>query len=199
MKSYTSPFMMADVKFIKWILRVSPTTDHYYKQIMTTLDQQVAELQTEFKHHLNCKKGCSSCCENVHFKISYIEALELLKGFKSLTQPQKEQVLINLESASPHCPFLVEGSCSAYQYRPTLCRAFGLLIQVGQDIGTCGLNFNDSPKPGESLKKLDIAPYYSLLEELSASLWKSHNVNSPKTTTAPRLSIREFLQLLLKT
>jgi Fe-S-cluster containining protein len=170
---------------------------------MATLDKQVAQLQKEFKHHLNCKQGCSSCCENVQFKISYIEALMLVQGFNSLPQNTKKQVLSNVESKSPHCPFLVEGSCSAYESRPALCRGYGLLLQVGSDVGTCSLNFNEALKPGESLKKLDMQPYYTVLEELSEPLWQSRIAKAKAASIAldpsPRQSIRSFMDLLLST
>src|SRR6478609_1331636 len=143
------------------------STSDYYKQIMGILDKQVTNLQAEFKQHLNCKQGCSSCCENVQFKISYVEALMLEQGFQSLDPAKQQQIIANLESGSPHCSFLVEGSCAAYQYRPALCRGYGLLLQVGDDIGTCSLNFNDELKPGETLKKLDMVPYYNIMGELS--------------------------------
>lgn|GEM_PF-3418483 len=177
------------------------STSDYYKQIMGILDKQVAELQSEFKRHLNCRQGCSSCCENVKFKISYIEALMLEQGFNSLDPGKQKQIIDNLESDSPHCPFLIEGSCASYQYRPALCRGYGLLLQVGNEVGTCSLNFNESLEPGESLKKLEMLPYYSILEELSEPLWqkriaKSH-ANSVPINPDTRQSIRAFMNLLL--
>jgi hypothetical protein len=73
---------------------------------------------------------------------------------------------------------------------------------VGNDIGTCSLNFNDELKPGESLKKLDMVPYYTLMEELSEPLWqkrivKSHAESTPIDPSA-RQSIRAFMELILK-
>jgi Fe-S-cluster containining protein len=169
----------------------------YYQQVIATLDKQVAQLQAESRQHLQCKKGCSSCCENVRFKISYIEALQLTKGFAELPQLKKQAVVDNLKQESPDCPFLVEGSCAVYQFRPALCRAYGLLIQVGEALGTCSLNFNEI-QAGEALKKLDILPYYRLLEDLSATLWKDvMKLSREVGPEPPKLSIPEFMNLLL--
>jgi Fe-S-cluster containining protein len=173
----------------------------YYHQALETLDKQVAILEDEFRPYLQCKKGCSSCCENTQFKVRYIEALQLAKGFATLPADKQRTILENIGQESPDCPFLLDKCCSVYEYRPVLCRSFGMLIQIGEILGTCDLNFRDV-KTGEPLKKLDLLPYYGLLDDLSAILWEAaagpSTIPAPVQQSPPRLSIREFLSMLLK-
>lgn len=172
----------------------------YYHRAIETLDKQASLLQDEFQPYLQCKKGCSSCCKNTQFKIRYIEALQLAEGFATLPAGKQQAVVENIERESSDCPFLLDNCCSVYDYRPVLCRAFGLLIQIGEMLGTCDLNFRNA-KPEESFKKLDLLPYYNLMDDLSAILWRTMMGSHPSSTSAPqkppRLSIREFMLMLL--
>jgi Fe-S-cluster containining protein len=165
-----------------------------YRQVIAALDANVAGLHEEFRHHMQCRNGCSSCCENARFKIRYIEAVTLLMGFSFLPDVQKQRILDQLQSpearAKNDCPLLLDGSCSLYEYRPSLCRAYGVIVQIGEQVASCPLNFQERI-PGESLKKLNLLPYYELLDELSRKLWAQ---STPDPETAPPYqTIREFL------
>jgi Fe-S-cluster containining protein len=172
-----------------------------YAQVMDTLDHKVRIFHEEFKHHLNCRKGCSSCCQNIHFKIRHIEASYLLQGYEQLPDEAKLKILNNLkypsESEQHHCPALVDGACSLYEHRPAVCRAFGIIIELGDELAVCPLNFTETI-PGEPLKKLDLVPYYDLLDELSNRLWNQERTvqtaePANSSLVAPRVSIRQFL------
>jgi Fe-S-cluster containining protein len=189
---------------------MSQSAFDYYRQVIDTLDRQTAQLQAEFQEHMACRNGCSNCCKNVQFKISYIEALELTQGFAALSTSQKQAVLANIKQKSPDCPFLFNNSCSVYGNRPALCRAFGLVLKIGDTVGTCELNFNDVQ--GEqnpiTLKTLEMLPYYEFLNDLSVPLWQAAQVKVSDLTafpltgrmdasTPPKHSIRDFMGLLL--
>jgi Fe-S-cluster containining protein len=175
-----------------------------YADVMTTLDQTTAELATEYQAQMQCRAGCFGCCID-GFRIRYIEAVEILKGFAQLPPEQAAQVIAQLQGPSTgRCPMLVEGQCSVYANRPALCRAFGLIVQVQDSYGSCSLNFQEVESLS-SLKALNLSPYYEVIEELSQRLWEAQPLpNLPATVDgstepgkAPRLSIRRYLSSLL--
>jgi len=64
-----------------------------------------------------CKKGCSLCCYN-EVAISLLEA-EYIEKFIGIKQS------LNLDTQNfrgTPCPFLEDGACSIYKYRPFVCR-----------------------------------------------------------------------------
>src|SRR5690606_18588291 len=98
-----------------------------------------------------------------------------------------------------YCPILVDGVCSLYEYRPALCRAFGPVVKLEETYGTCELNFQNI-EAIESLKALDLPPFYALLNDLSKMLWERnpqwHGENGPDDDP-PLFSIRELLEVFL--
>ena len=172
---------------------MSQSISDYYTQTIGTLDGQVAEFHAEFRQYLQCKQGCAGCCKtNVEFRISYIEAVALQQALIALPAAQQARIRENLASGKPDCPLLVNERCSVYASRPALCRAYGTIIQMGETVATCELNFNgvDADIP---LKKLDLLPYYNVLDDLSALVYKPE---SPENNNfPPKHSIRDFLTL----
>lgn len=71
-----------------------------------------------------CKKGCNSCCHYSvtvsEIEIAYIEKHGGKRRNKSLG-PKRDY------HGSP-CPFLVNGGCSIYEFRPFVCRRHVTLI-----------------------------------------------------------------------
>lgn len=91
------------------------------------------------KSYIACKQGCAKCCKNAEFPYTEIEFKYLLEGYFKL--PKDTQLLImericNLEAEKEKsnddlfrydCPFLINNSCSVYEYRGLMCRCFGLM------------------------------------------------------------------------
>lgn len=70
-----------------------------------------------------CRRGCSACCR-MNVSVTSIEAERLSditgRQARKLTRPVQH----HLEKFSGvDCPFLVDESCSVYEYRPFACRA----------------------------------------------------------------------------
>ena len=98
-----------------------------------------------------CKSGCGMCCHNQQFPFSQIEAEYLLLGFAKLPPETFEIVnnnLINtLQKKKDYtgnefrydCPFLINDSCSNYEYRGLVCRSFGLMLP--SEDGNLGVPF----------------------------------------------------------
>lgn len=70
-----------------------------------------------------CKKGCSDCCHQ-SIEMSNLEAEYIAQktGISpvNLTQPPRRDPL-SFSGKTP-CPFLKQGACSIYEFRPIICR-----------------------------------------------------------------------------
>ena len=109
-----------------------------YRLYLKTIQQQLDKFFEEQSPYINCKEGCSHCCEKGEYPYSELEITYLMSGVKTLDtktielieeniaelRRQREQ---NKESKFLHaCPFLVNKRCSLYEYRGLVCRSHGL-------------------------------------------------------------------------
>jgi len=161
-----------------------------YTHALKQLDSSVLGLQQEQQRYLQCKRGCSSCCTDA-FRIRYIEAKILLA---QLTPETRQNLQKTSEQREGQCVFLVDQACSVYDYRPILCRAYGLILKASDSIGTCPLNYTELEST-KGINILDMQPFYELLDELSSRLWQADFPD--KDPEPPLLPIAEYLKLLL--
>jgi Fe-S-cluster containining protein len=172
---------------------IPPELTDATRKTLSLLDELAEPLQAEYRPWMACQKGCSGCCMD-GFKIRYAEALLLFQGF--LTLPPEEQALVlnqvnaSSESRQGKCPLLVDGACSLYAWRPALCRAYGLLVKLNDNISSCSLNFQDIPRE-VGLKTFDIGLFYDTLHELSVYLWQ---VDHGPGQDPPFQTITQFFQ-----
>lgn len=113
-----------------------------YIKYLNFLDGKLSKFFTEQKPYIFCKEGCSRCCKHAQFPYTSIEMTYLLTGLLNLDKKTRNIVTQNvvkiLEEESSFegekfrydCPFLIQDSCSVYQYRGILCRTFGLPAQA---------------------------------------------------------------------
>lgn len=95
----------------------------------------------------DCKKGCSWCCYQPVFALSY--ELDILHEYLERNFAAKEMEAVYMRAASKRskldglkgetllnskvaCPLLVNDSCMAYEARPVACR-----IYLSSDVGSC--------------------------------------------------------------
>ena len=112
---------------------------------------------------INCRKGCSWCCHQPVFALSY--ELDYLNHFvsKNFTlqkqneirerAKEKQQKLKSLPekellNSKVPCPLLENGSCIAYEARPVACR-----IYLSTNVKTC-LDFFHKPENKKSIPAL---------------------------------------------
>ena len=86
--------------------------------------------------------------------MSRLEFKYLMSGYEKLSDETKSIIQKNIEKAKKSdrenyiCPFLIDEKCSIYQYRPIVCRAFGVLTEDAKGnpafpfCATLGLNFS---------------------------------------------------------
>ena len=170
-----------------------------FKQYLNAIDKMLSKYFEEQKDFICCKSGCSYCCENGQYPLTEIEFKFLLLGFFKI-EPETRQKIIrqikkvkfeyqNCENKKEYmytCPFLGEDKkCTVYDYRPLICRIFGLIIQHESGKYTLPycqkLGLNYSTVYNEETKKLD----YDKVEELGyKSTPGAYRVNLKRLTSA---------------
>ncbi len=113
-----------------------------YKTLVNEIDRKTAKLEKTHHKHMQCKNGCDLCC--IDFSIFPVEYYSILNELKSnAVNPEPAE-----NSESNICSFLVNHSCTIYQYRPIMCRTHGFPLLYANDEGdyelsACELNFTD--------------------------------------------------------
>ena len=103
-----------------------------YKIFLKELDDKLLEFFARDKDKIKCRMGCSLCCKNANFPLSLLEMKYLMSGFLKLEKKAHDKVRENIKLAIEQnkdeydCPFLINETCSVYDYRPIICRVYGL-------------------------------------------------------------------------
>lgn len=108
-----------------------------YEIFLSFFDKKLAKYFELYARAIKCKKGCSFCCKNGDYPLSYLEMCYLMKGFAKLEKNSHDIVRENIKAIlesktlqnadkSHTCPFLVNNECVVYNYRPLTCRIHGL-------------------------------------------------------------------------
>ena len=121
------------------------------------LDKRLESYFQAHSAYVQCKAGCSACCEKGDYPLSQIELEYVMQGFVELDNEQKRQVQANVKSMTKGgiCPFLINNICSIYAYRPIVCRVHGLAYLCKDKTvklpycATCGKNYSSVYKNGE--------------------------------------------------
>lgn len=109
-----------------------------FKNFLDSIDNDLGIIFDNQKEYLCCKEGCTLCCEQGDYPLSRLEFNYLMYGFNQLEGNKKEQIKKNYElikdgnKDSYRCPFLINKACSLYDFRPFVCRAFGVLTNDAQ-------------------------------------------------------------------
>lgn len=99
-----------------------------YAGFLKEFDKRLKKYFESFGENICCKKGCSGCCEKGDYPLTDIELEYLMKGFSALSPSAKIEVQNNIKNMVKGgvCPFLINKGCSVYDYRPIICRVYGL-------------------------------------------------------------------------
>ena len=124
-----------------------------YKKFLEVVDDDLRKIFDYQREYIACREGCAHCCKQGDYPMSELEFKYLMFGFDNLSDELKLKIKSNMEKTklgdrdSYECPFLIENKCSVYQYRPLVCRAFGVLTEDSKGnpaypfCTTLGLNF----------------------------------------------------------
>lgn len=99
-----------------------------YTQFLKEFDSRLKKYFDQHKDYINCKVGCSDCCEKGDYPISELELNYIMQGYIALNNETKRSIQENIKNIKKGgaCPFLVNKKCSIYTYRPIICRIHGL-------------------------------------------------------------------------
>lgn len=110
-----------------------------YLELIGSLLQKYFEAQ---KDYINCKPGCSFCCEDGQYPLSELEFKYAMTGYNALDEHKKAIINDKIkgikkakeeysgEEFMHECPFLIDKKCSIYNYRGIVCRTHGLMYFI---------------------------------------------------------------------
>lgn len=111
-----------------------------YKILCRYCDNFFEAVQQEFRPHIQCAKGCASCCilETVVPLEAFVIA-SYLKTAPPIVSPAREPL-------DQTCVFLHNSECAIYPVRPIICRTHGLPILYPErnEVDACPLNFQNA-------------------------------------------------------
>ncbi|TSA49641.1 MAG: YkgJ family cysteine cluster protein [Nitrosomonadales bacterium] len=101
-----------------------------------------------------CARGCGHCC-HVSVPIADFEAQYMEDHIGAAATPLKQSIRHELKefSAQTPCPFLENGECSIYEYRPLTCR-----MHLNFDIDSYWCRHENWNKPEAIIPRPDIRP-----------------------------------------
>lgn len=94
----------------------------YISDLVKLVYEITDEMMSVISQAAVCKKGCHYCCD-VSVAVSAMEATYISTRTGIAANMSNETILSN-ETIYPWCPFLKDGECSIYKYRPVACRTF---------------------------------------------------------------------------
>jgi Fe-S-cluster containining protein len=150
-----------------------------YNQLIAQVDELSSRLASHYRAHLNCRAGCSGCCQH-HLSVFPVEAAQISTAIQLLPdetqQTLKHQAAETVERESQGqavaCPLLINDECAIYQARPVICRTQGLpLLYETEDghqaVDFCPLNFTAEGATDE-LAEARLVPLETLNLRLAA-------------------------------
>lgn len=138
-------------------LSLHPEVLNSYFSLRDRVDRFAASVRARYRELIQCKAGCSSCCQ-AGLTVVMIEAVvlgEALGVSEENVHLQAGQLPL---SENGCCALLTEErTCGAYSARPLVCRTHGLALKYSEqsDIVHCELNFVQSPPHISSVLDMD--------------------------------------------
>ena len=115
-----------------------------YEKYLKFVQEKLNKFFEAQSPYISCKKGCAFCCKNAQFPYSEMEFNYLVYGSLMIDKELQAKIEANIDRILKDkqqfngdvfrydCPFLIDNSCSVYDYRGIVCRSFGL-IELGEN------------------------------------------------------------------
>jgi len=151
--------------------------------------------------------GCGdNCCKSLFYHHTIAEYLFLEAGLFRLPKEDRASIFTRArdyvaamsepagrdKNPRPMCPLNVSGRCILYEYRPMICRLFGLPHEFirpgGQKIFGPGCHRFEETCSDKAYQPFDRTPYYRRMSEIETSLRKTTGIfGKVKMTVADML------------
>lgn len=190
-----------------------------YLKVAAEWEAEFARNRTLYGEKIHCRKGCCDCCSQL-FQITEIEAAYVSRGVKLLPETRQEELKKRAQEYQKQrekllesrnipdawgtlpppglrltCPALQDGTCSIYEYRPLICRKYGIPLynpRKPDRIFACELNF----QPGEEIHDDQLIQIQTRLFNQWAEVQSDYNarggVRDPKPLTVARAILEDF-------
>jgi hypothetical protein len=150
------------------------------KTIYRSMDRAYRECAAYYG--FDCR-GCEdNCCTTYFFHYTFAESLYLLRGFQTLEEGRKGEVLERAKIMCPPsgdhylCPLNLRGRCLLYPYRTMICRLHGLPFEVKRPNGSkeegpgCAQFERERTLQGINYRRIDRTPFYTGLANLEGKI-----------------------------
>jgi Fe-S-cluster containining protein len=188
-----------------------------FLEIAAEWESEFARNKKEYGERIHCRRGCTDCCSQM-FQITEIEAAYISQGVERLPpnerenlrerarqyKVQRERLLTTRNvpdawgSLPPAglrlvCPALKDGACCIYEYRPLICRKYGIPLynpRKPDQLFACELNF----PPGEELEVTELIQIQSAIHERWSEVQVEYNANGGRRDPEPITVGRAILE-----
>jgi Fe-S-cluster containining protein len=112
-----------------------------YLALRAEIDGHCSRLWQIHKNQMQCKSGCSMCCQS--FRILPVEYYVIQNLLISAEIPS----FVSRGKDKKKCRFLINDACTIYENRPLMCRTHGFpLVRINEEadayeVSFCELNF----------------------------------------------------------
>ncbi|HUQ90873.1 MAG TPA: YkgJ family cysteine cluster protein [Bryobacteraceae bacterium] len=200
-----------------------PGTIDRYLEICRAVEEEFARNRRLHGPRIQCRAGCSDCCHQL-FQITEVEAARISAGVRTLPADVKNRLAgkakpylaareklvsrtgepeawgsLPVEGTRLACPALEDGACEIYEYRPLICRKFGIPLYNPDKPGrvfACELNFRD----GEEIEDGQLIQIQTGIHESWKEVQKDYNdgggFRDSKPITVARAIAEDFSHCL---
>jgi Fe-S-cluster containining protein len=190
-----------------------------FLEIAAEWESEFARNKKEYGERIHCRRGCTDCCSQM-FQITEIEAAYISQAMKCLPANERENLrerarqyeaqrqailttrnVPNAWGSLPPpglrlaCPALENGACRIYEYRPLICRKYGIPLynpRKPAQLFACELNFS----PGEELEVTELVQIQTAIQErwgeVQADYNKKGGRRDPEPITVARAILEDF-------
>ncbi|MBV6432165.1 MAG: hypothetical protein IANPNBLG_02301 [Bryobacteraceae bacterium] len=196
-----------------------PSTIGEYLTICRDFEHEFDRNRRLYGARIQCRRGCSDCCHQL-FQITEIEAAWISHGIRLLapelrarltekarTYIEDRRLLVSrggepeawgslpAPGARLACPALEDGACSIYEYRPLICRKFGIPLYNPDKPGrvfACELNFRN----GDAIDDPHLVRIQSAIHgkwrQVQAGYNEAGGYRDPSPITVARAILEDF-------